>query len=445
MTSAPATRTEERRAPDPGRAALEGVLDAGYATNYAVVRQFGSRIVVLLEPHLIRHCFIANAANYRQSAARKRLVEPILGESVLTGDGDASIRVRQQIGALFNRPALQSYAEIICAHTETATRNLEEGVYEAIALASRIALENLSLTLFSGALSGHVEALQSAFEAVYDSVGGLPLLGEEGGVAFYPQIDRSARQAAARRLHRTVRDIIEARIADTDRRGDLLDRLIALDRDAAPGEVGADRMTSDVVTFLITGHETTAATVAWALFLLSRNEEALERAAAETDRVADGDVPPGQWPDRLPFVLACIEETLRLFPPVPVITRQAVDDDAIADLHIAKGSGVVVPVRLLHRMHRFWEQPERFRPERFLPGNRERIERYAYLPFGIGPRMCIGAAFGNREATIILATILRRFRPRYAGAGDPVPLLKMVMRADNGIPIFLQRRRGPQR
>lgn len=442
MMPSPTARTTERRASDPGRAALEGVLDAGYATPYAVVRQYGTRILVLFEPHLIRHCFITNATNYIQSAARKRLVEPILGESVLTGEGDASIKVRQQIGALFNRPALQTYAEIICEHTETATGNLEEGVHEAIALAARIALENLSLTLFSGALSDHIEALQSAFEAVYDSVGGLPLLGEEGGVAFYPSVDRGARQAAARRLHRTVRDIIEARIADTDRRGDLLDRLIALRSDDAQGDVSAERMISDVVTFLITGHETTAATVAWALFLLSRNEEALERATAESDRVTDGDAPSGQWPDRLPFVLACIEETQRLFPPVPVITRQAVNDDEVADLHIAKGSGVIVPVRLLHRMHRFWEQPERFRPERFLPGSRERIERHAYLPFGIGPRMCIGAAFGNREATIMLATILRRFRPRYAGAADPVPLLKMVMRADNGIPIFFQRRPG---
>ena len=421
---------------------MDGILDEGFSTPYTVMRQFGTQTIVLFEPKSIRHCFIANAANYRQAAARKRLMEPVLGESILTGEGDVSVRVRQQIAALFNRPALEGYAAIIREHSEAAMRDLGEGVHEATALAARIALENLSLTLFSGALSDHVEDLLSALDAVYDTMGGLPLVGEEGGVAYYPQVNRPARQAAARRLHQTVRGILETRLAEQSPRGDLLDRLIALHRDAAQGDVSAEQMVGDTVTFLIAGHETTAATVAWALFLLSRNEEALDRAIAEADRVFDGGIASGEWPDSLPFVLACVEETQRLYPPVPVITRQAIADDAVADLHVAKGSVVMVPVRLLHRLHRFWAEPERFLPERFLPGNRERIERHSYLPFGLGPRMCIGAAFGNREATIMLAAILRRFRPRHAGAADPVPLLKVVLRADNGIPILFERRPG---
>jgi cytochrome P450 len=421
---------------------MDGVLAEGFTSPYAVMRQFGTQAIVLLEPSLIRHCFIANAANYRQAAARKRLMEPVLGESILTGEGDVSVRVRQQIAALFNRPALEGYAAIIREHSEAAMRDLGEGVHEATALAARIALENLSLTLFSGALSDHAEDLLSALDAVYDAMGGLPLVGEEGGVAYYPQVNRPARQAAARRLHQTVRGILETRLAEQSPRGDLLDRLIALRRDAARGDVSAEQMVGDTVTFLIAGHETTAATVAWALFLLSRNEKALDRAIAEADQVFDGGAASGEWPDSLPFVLACVEETQRLYPPVPVITRQAVADDAVADLHIAKGSVVMVPVRLVHRQHRFWAEPERFLPERFLRENRERIERHSYLPFGLGPRMCIGAAFGNREAAIMLAVILRRFRPHYAGDREPVPLLKVVLRADNGIPVALERRPG---
>ena len=442
MMPAPAAPTSGRSRQDAGKAVLQGVLAEGSEVQHAVIRRHGTQAVVLLDPKAIRHCFIANAANYRQAAARKRLMEPVLGESILTGEGDVSVRVRQQIATLFNRPALEGYAAIIRDHSEAATGALDVGVHEATALAARMALENLSLTLFSGALAGHVGELLAALDAVYAAMGGMPLTGEEGGIGYYPQVDRPARQEAARRLHRSVRSILEARLAEAAPRGDLLDRLIALRRDAAQGEVGAEQMVGDVVTFLIAGHETTAATVAWALFLLARHEQALERATAEADRVFDDGVPSGEWPDRLPYILACVEETQRLYPPVPVITRQAIADDAISDLAIAKGSVVMVPVRLLHRLHRFWDEPERFRPERFLAGNRERIERHAYLPFGLGPRMCIGAAFGNREATIMLAALLRRFRPRYAGAADPVPTLKVVLRADNGIPIAFERRPG---
>lgn len=442
MIPSPSAATTERRAPDAGKRSLDGVLDKGYATPHVLFHQHRTQTVVLLDPGAIRHCFVTGAANYRQAAARKRLMEPVLGESILTGEGDISVKVRQQIATLFNRLALERYAAIIREHTEAALEGVAEGVQEATTLAARITLENLSLTLFSGALSGHEEALLGALDAVYEAMGGLPLIGEEGGVSYYPQIDRPARQEAARRLRHAVRDILEKRLAEAAPRGDLLDRLIGLRQASAGGEATAEQMVDDVVTFLIAGHETTAATVAWALYLLSRHEGALERAAAEADRVIDDAVPSSAWPDRLPFILACVEETQRLFPPVPVITRQAIDDDVLPDLTIGKGSVVMVPVRLIHRMHRFWGEPDQFRPERFLPGSRERIERHSYLPFGLGPRMCIGAAFGNREATIMLAVMLRRFRPRYAGAADPVPLLKVVLRADNGIPIAFERKPG---
>lgn len=445
MMPSPTTRASELRTPYSGRAALEGVLAEGCEMQHAVIRQYGTQTIVLLEPSSIRHCFITNAVNYRQAAARKRLMEPVLGESILTGEGDISVKVRQQIATLFNRPALETYAARIREHAEAATGDLDDGVGDAAAMTARIALENLSLTLFSGALSDHVEDLLSALDAVYDAMHGLPLLGEEGGVAYYPHVDRPARQDAARRLRQVVHGIVERRLAEDAPRGDLLDRLIGLRRDAARGDVSAEQMVGDVVTFIIAGHETTAATVAWALFLLSRDAVALARASAETDRVVNDGVPPGEWPDRLPFLLACVEETQRLYPPVPVITRQAIEDDALPGLDIGKGSVVMAPVRLIHRMHRYWDQPGRFRPDRFLPGNREQIERYSYLPFGLGPRMCIGAAFGNREATIMLAVILRRFRPRYAGGAEPVPLLKVVLRADNGIPMLFERRQGPQR
>ena len=230
---------EDRRSPDCAKRALDGVLDPGYATPHVVFRQRRTQTVVLLDTRAIRHCFVTGAANYRQAAARKRLMEPVLGESILTGEGDLSVKVRQQIATLFNRPALERYAAIIREQTEAAAAGMAEGVHDAAALCARIALENLSLTLFSGALSGQEEALLGALEAVYAAMGGLPLLGEEGGISYYPPIDRPARQDAARRLRHAVRDILAKRLADAAPRGDLLDRLIDLRR-ASAGEATAE-------------------------------------------------------------------------------------------------------------------------------------------------------------------------------------------------------------
>ena len=153
-----------------------------------------------------------------------------------------------------------------------------------------------------------------------------------------------------------------------------------------------------------------------------------------------GGVAPKHWPEHLAFTLACVEETERLYPPAPIFTRQAEKDDVAAGVEMPSGSIVMLPVRLMHRMPRFWTQPDHFVPERFLPENRSGVERFAFLPFGLGPRMCIGSTFGNRESIILVAAILARFDLTYAGTEPPVAELKFVLRTDNGIPLRLSER-----
>lgn len=421
---------------------LSGILQPGFDRSHIALDKFGTRSFVLFDPELIRHCFVANSANYHQAEARKRLAEPLLGESILTADGEQSRKVRQTIGRLFNRQALDRYSARMI---ETTLQNLDDlapGVHAASDLAARLALANLSASLFSNALDARSPDILAALDGVYDAMWGLPLVGDEGGVTYYPRLRRKERNEAAAAFRAVLGDIISDRLgrpADAGR-SDLLDQLIALRKAQPGGNPTLERMIDDVATFVVAGHETTASVVAWTLYLLSQDARALQRARDEAEVVMHGGIAPEHWPEHLTFTLACVEETQRLYPPAPIFTRQAQKDDIAGGIAIPAGSIVLLPVRLIHRMQRFWTQPDRFMPERFLPQNRGRIGQFAFLPFGLGPRMCIGSAFGNREAIILVAAILSRFDLSYAGATPPVPELKFVMRSDNGIPMRLSAR-----
>jgi len=433
-----ATSNRPRSRPESGDL-LEGVLRPGFDRTHVMIAKRGTQCFVLLDPKLIRHCFVKNAENYHQAQARKRLAEPLLGESILTGDGALSRSLRQTIGGLFNRPSLDLYSDCMVERTLQELDGLKPGVHSASDLAARLTLANLSKSLFSGALDARSDDILHALDGVYEAMAGLPLEGEEGGVSYYPRIHRKSRNQAAAAFRSVLGNIITERIGrDPDAaQPDLLDRLIALRQDQTSGSPTLEQMIDDVATFVVAGHETTASVIAWALYLVSQNEQVQRRVREEAIDVVSGGFAPREWPDRLHFTLACVEETERLYPPAPIFTRQANDNDRVADIAIPAGSVVTLPVRLIHRMPRFWTEPDQFRPERFLAGNRSSVDRFAFLPFGLGPRMCIGSAFGNREAIIALAAILSRFDLAYAGSAAPIAELKFVLRNNNGIPLRL--------
>jgi cytochrome P450 len=170
----------------------------------------------------------------------------------------------------------------------------------------------------------------------------------------------------------------------------------------------------------------------WTLHLLAREPCWQERARAEAVAAPDD---PAQWADTLPVIRAVLEEAMRLFPPVPHMSRMALQADELAGTHVPAGAVVVVAPWLLHRHKKLWDNPSAFMPQRFLPGARENIERFAYLPFGAGPRVCIGASFAMQEAMIVLASVLRNVRFSPAHAHEPRPLLRITLRPDDRIPL----------
>ena len=203
-------------------------------------------------------------------------------------------------------------------------------------------------------------------------------------------------------------------------------------------------MRSNILTFIAAGHETTANTLSWALFLLSQSRAWRERVEAEVDRELTGSTEAGVA-DRLIETRAVIEETIRLYPPIAAISRVALADDDLNGEPVRPGSLIVISPYVLHRHRLLWDRPDAFDPRRFLGSAHATIDRFAYLPFGAGPRKCIGSTFALQEATLVLASIVRHFSFQLKPGHAVWPSLRVTLRPANGLPMIVSRRSSNER
>jgi cytochrome P450 len=181
-----------------------------------------------------------------------------------------------------------------------------------------------------------------------------------------------------------------------------------------------------IITFVGAGHETTANTLAWTLFLLAKHPAVLAAVEAEIDSCGSEDV--ARWPDQLVLTRAVVDEAMRLYPPAPIMSRIASAADEILGVKIPRSSTIIIAPYIIHRHHSLWERPDYFHPERFLPRAKEKLVPYAFLPFGAGPRVCIGQRLSQVEAVIVLATLLRSFRFSLPGATGIFPVHRVTLR-----------------
>jgi cytochrome P450 len=407
--------------------------------------------VVLSDPAAIRRVFVENVANYRKDDLQRTVLAPGLGEGLLTAEGEAWKRARRIVAPLFTPRAVAGLAARMEAPAlvtaERMGRRRPGRVVDIAADMTRVTYDVLSETLFSNAIDGGAERFSAALSAYFDTQGRIDPLDILKVPAFVPRLGRIMAKPAIRFFEGEVIRIIRARqqaLAEgrIDRtRPDLLTALLdARDPEGGAGltdgEVGAN-----IVTFIGAGHETTANVLTWSLYLLSQAPGVREAVEREADAVA-GDVVGAALGDGLPMTRAVIEEAMRLFPPVASLSRTALEADRVGDTVIPKGALVVVSPYVLHRHRRLWADPDRFVPERFLEPARSSIDRFAYLPFGAGPRICVGAQFAMVEAVIVLSTLVRRLGFEYAGEGEPVPVQRITLRPRDGMPMRVTPRAG---
>jgi cytochrome P450 len=261
---------------------------------------------------------------------------------------------------------------------------------------------------------------------------------------FVPRLGRLRTRAAVRLFHQAVDEMIAMRgrcdLRANGPRHDLLTLMLNA-RDPESGQpLGDAEIRANVITFMSAGHESTANAIAWTLFLLSQSSTWRERVAAEARRELDG--PAETLPDRLVETRAVVEEALRLYPPLAAISRVALGCDELAGTPIGRGAMIVMAPYVLHRHRLWWKEPELFDPAKFLPPARARIDRYVYMPFGAGPRGCIGSVFALQEAVIVVAAIIREFELDVAPGHDVWPLHRITLRPRRGLPMIVRQRVG---
>lgn len=414
-------------------------------------------------PEQLRHVLITNQDNYRKSFQYRLLAVGGLGNGLLTNERPAGEREswapqRRLIQPMFAKRHLGRFAEhmtdgIVEFVEDWERRPAGERVDVAAAM-NALALDVVGRALFGAQLAGEATRLRPAvlvglrsgiLAARLQLVAGAPrwIVDLGAWLLFHlPLLPRSLRRL--RDGLNTIGDVVQGMIAARERDpeadpGDLLGLLLAA-RDEGGRAMSRGQVQDELVTFMLAGHETTANGLAWMWYLLSQHPEARDRLLAEVDDVLDERAPTAEDADQLRWTAACFQEALRLRSPVWMLEREAVAEDRIDGHRIPAGATILVPVHLVHHDPRLWPDPERFDPRRFLPEHVHDHPRGAYMPFGAGRRVCIGAGFSILEATLITAMIAQRFTLDLAPGARVAPETTITLRPRHGLPMTLQRR-----
>ena len=407
------------------------------------------RLAVVSDPAVVRHVLVENAGNYDKGLLQRRMLSSGLGRGLLLAEGAEWRGQRRAMAPMFSpRHVLGFQASMAQVARDTVARwdrQREGRILDIAAEMARVTLRVLAETIFSNALTGTEDEFARVVSRYLEIVGQLDPLDVLGLPDWVPRWGRVRARPMVRFFESAVDAMVGKRRAEIDADPDAAphDLLTLLLRATDPetGEGLSDvEIKANLVTFIVAGHETTSNALTWTLFLLARDETARAAVEAEADRaLPDGAFVPGQI-DRLVHARAALDEAMRLYPPAATITRQALGPDRLGGLPIKAGTLVVVSPYVLHRHKLLWELPDHFVPERFLPQNRAAVDRFAYLPFGAGPRVCIGASFAIQEAVIVLATLMRAYRLTLTPGFDVEPVQRVVLRARGGMPMTLTRR-----
>ncbi|WP_078901282.1 cytochrome P450 [Actinacidiphila yeochonensis] len=390
-------------------------------------------------PEHAKHVLADNAAAYHKGIGQVH-ARRVMGDGLLTSEGETWRRQRRTIQPVFQPKRIAKQFETIAAEATAFVATLRaagaNGPVNVSEQLTALTLGVLGRTLLDADLSAF-ESIGESFAAVQDqamfemmSLSAVPMwLPLPGQIRF---------RRAQRDLTRVVDQLAADRVARPGgARDDVVSRLVDANAQQPDPVAGSRRMRDELVTLLLAGHETTASTLTWAFELLDRHPDVWHRMHEEAVAVL-GDQPRYEDLHRLTYTSMVVEETMRLNPPVWLLPRVAQEPDVIGGYGVPAGADVVVSPYLLHRHPDYWKEPERFDPERFAPGRSTGRERYSYIPFGAGPRYCVGSSLGLMEAVVVLATVARELRletvPGYRVRAEPM----LTLRVRGGLPMTVR-------
>ena len=407
---------------------LEAIPQAAYQEDAGRMTSMPAQGIWITSPALLKRVLLDERDLFAKRV-QIRLFRPLLGHGILTSEGAHWKWQRQAAAPMFRPAELQGHVPTFIAAAEKWLGERSASDAEVVDIdreMSRLTFDIISSTLLPSADEATKRDFQRCVHALQRHGGWDILYAYLRLPMWMPRPGGMAKLRATKWLRATTFSVVQSRRTRSPALpqgggSDLLARLIAAKDPESGRSMDDEQLVDNLLTFYLAGHETTAKALTWTLYLLARYPEWQQRVRDEPHLAG-----------------AVIQESMRLYPPVPVMSRQPVADTEIAGLRVRAGASVLIPIYAIHR-HARWGRPDEFDPTRFTAGNEERIPRYQYMPFGAGPRICIGLAFALMEATAIISTILARVRVELADAVEPVPLAGVTLMPRGGLRLRIQK------
>jgi cytochrome P450 len=415
----------------------------GIARDYGDIAHYSVgplHVYQLNHPDFARQILVEQPEKFHKARLIKRAFEPFAGEGLLTSDGTLWKQQRRLMQPAFHHGHLTTYGAVMVDYARQMVGAFQDGEpIEVDAAMAKLTLAIVVRTLFGSDVTRDADEVGRLMVSVLDAAN--HRLNSAVQLPSWVPTPRHLRERRAlARLDALLHGLIAERRASGEKRDDLLSVLLTAADEESGARMSDRQLRDEMMTLFLAGHETTAMALTWSWFLISRHPEVDATLTAELDRVLHGRTPSVTDLPSLPYTDMIVRESMRLYPPAAGFAREPIEDVTIGGYTVPKGSLVTVNTYALHRDARFFERPDRFDPDRFAPGWEDRVPRYAYLPFGGGPRVCIGNGFAMMEARLILATVAQRWRLTLEPVQHVVPMQLVTTRPKNGLKMTLRRR-----
>jgi cytochrome P450 len=405
--------------------------------DVSTLQLFNFRTLFINHPDDIEDVLVNKARKFEKGRVMKANMR-LFGEGLLTSEGDFWLRQRRLAQPAFHRARVAAYGETMVQYAERSMLSWKSGevrdIHEDM---MQITLQVVGKTLFNADLAHDAREVGETLEIL------LKLAADFGKSILIPLWVPTPRNVRARlgirRIEKIIYRIIAQRRAEGGDAGDLLSMLLAV-QDEDGSRMTDTQLRDETITLFLAGHETTANALSWTLWLLAQNPEVEKKFHAELDAVLGGRAPSVEDMPRLVYIGHILSESMRLYPPAWGMARLVKEPVEVAGYKLEPGNGVAFAQWIVHRDPRWFDEPEKFLPERWEGDLAKRLPRFAYFPFGGGPRQCIGNAFALMEATLILATVAQKFRFRLVPDHPVKPLASITLRPAHGIRAMLEAR-----
>ncbi|MEM0906334.1 MAG: cytochrome P450 [Pseudomonadota bacterium] len=402
-----------------------------------------TKMVMLMDPDGIERVLKGAADDYPRSQSGLRMMKPRRGDNIVSASGPLWRAHRKAMSPMFQPRALAAYTKTMTHAAQVASNQVAEAgtsafdIFPMVMGATRDVICDLAL---SGDETLDRDKLTDAIDGALATVTRYSLMDLLRVPIWVP------RPGSILNRSRAQLDKMADQIADARRRRgpcdppDMLDALLMSEARGDDGGITRLDLRNDIIALLFAGHETTALAIGWSIYLLALHQDVQEEVASVCAGVLGDRAAVGEDVAALPIMRQVVDEAMRLYPPAAVLGRMAAVDDELAGIPVAAGTTILIAAYALHRHRALWDEPDRFDPTRFRPDAKDKRHRYQFIPFGAGPRICVGTEFAYTEAVIILATLFARYRFTLAPGFKPFPRMWFTLRPATGVQVIAQRR-----